>query len=253
MAWSTVACSEEHGSRQESFSRDGGPQFSVKLRCNWSSRYDLIGDILGTPRPWPESPFGGLYAQNASAVPVPNAAYIGADQQMVYDNALVTVTYGSMAGADIVSETLEPTVEFTTLDYRQFRWGSKTGDPLLEAEAQGFQIRGHSIVRTLYHLSAVHSSYLTLNGKVNQSQYVSALLGLTYPSETLLFTPGPISRRIRTDGTDGFTAQIRFTYKADGWNAYWRAKTQEFEQVYHVDDDDPYKSYEPANFSNWLF
>jgi hypothetical protein len=254
MAWSSVSCSEEAWTRREQFARDAGPQFGVTLRCAYSNRYALIADLLTTPRPWPDPPFSGVFAQNAVAVPAPDSQYVGSDQECFYEDALVTVNYGSRLSEDLISEVLEPTVEFLTLDHKRFTWG-ENGEPLLEAEAQGIQIRGHTLTRTMYNLAAVPISYLDLNGTCNDDDYTSVLLGLTYPEETLLFTPGAISRTIRTDGTDGFTAQVKFTYKKAGWNKYWRAKTRQHEEVWVITDDgtEPYDSYPPDDFSDWLF
>ena len=56
-------------------------------------------------------------------------------QSCVYAYAIVTAMYDTKMSSDLISEVLEPTVEFITEDYRDFCWGDVDGDPLLEAEA----------------------------------------------------------------------------------------------------------------------
>lgn len=257
--FSIVSCAEEAWARRENLKRGEVPVFSTVLRCAWNDRYELMADLLLTPRSYPAPAFALVFATSASAVPVMHSRYTEDGQECVFEEALVTVNYGGPGNGDdeeggvIISESLEPTVEFLTLDYKNFCWGSKTGDPLLEAEAQGIQIRGHVLTRQLYNLPLVPVSYLDLDGTVNDVEYSSVLLGLTYPEETLLFTPGTISRQITMDGTEGFTANLKFTYKKNGWNKYWRAKTQAYEEIFVREETDPYKSYPPDDFSDWLF
>lgn len=246
-----VACSEEHVSYSENFTLEDWSA-SVVLRCAWASRHALVADIVGNRRAWPHSGYGVVPLAQSAAVKPDGAAYIEVGQACSYSDALVTINYGTKQ-LDLVAESLEPQVEFRTLDYRQFRWGAGDGDPLIEAEAPGKLIRGLSLVRTHYHLSSIHASILTLPGSCNDAAYASTLLGLTFDEETLLFAPGPMNRTITTAGSKGWNVQLKFMFKASGWNKFWRAKTEDWEEIYQVGEADAYKNYPPDDFSAWLY
>lgn len=247
--YSSVDCDEEYGTAKESWNIDD-VSMSVTLRCAWADRYDLVDDLLGNGRTWPHGSFTNApRAQSASIAP-DKTAYTATGQCIVYNDALVTVTYGT-EHEDLVSESLEPTADFITLDWRRFRWSSDVGDPLIEGEAPGKLRRGLNIVRTLYKIATPPTQLLTQIGNVNPSTYTSSLLGLSFAAETLLFTPPTMSRTIRTDGTEGWTINMKFMYKPETWNKYWRAKTSSYEHIYN--GTGVYRSYALGNFSDLLF
>lgn len=244
-----VTCYEEHGSVSESF-KLGEWTAEVTLRVAWNLRYALVNDLLSNKRPFPHGSYSVLPQAHAAVItPFPGAGATSG-QGLDYEDALVKVSYSSKA-KDLISEELEPTVQFRKEDYKRFRWGAADGDPLVEAEAPGTLVRGLNIVRTYYQLTTIHTDFLTLIGSCNNAIYSSVLLGLTFAAETLLYHPPVVSRTITTAGSDGYTLKAKYTYKAGGWNHYWRQKTQSFEQIYDVNGD-VYESYPPADFSNIL-
>lgn len=255
--YSSVACSEEFDTYSEDFSVDGEPiSARVTLRCAYSDRYALVDDLLSNARTPPQmSGFANPpQARRAGVKPFPGdeeAVPITTDGQgIVYSEALVSVEYSTLI-MDLVSESIEPTAEFLTQDHRRFRWGAANGDPLLEAEAPGRLYQSMNIVRTLYYVASVPPEVLTLVGKVNNAQWVSGLLGLTFATETMLYQPPNVSRKIATNGSDGFTITSKFSYKTPGWNWYWRAKTQSWAQIYIVGGA-VYKQYIPADMAALL-
>jgi hypothetical protein len=46
---------------------------------------------------------------------------------------------------------------------------------------------------------------------------------------------------------------VQFIHKKGGWNKYWRAKTKDYAEIFHVNDAAAHKNYPPADFSDWLF
>lgn len=250
--YSSITCCEEFGSQQENRTlSDWSP--SVVLRCAWSSRHALVADLLGNRREWPHGTGDKPRAVSASIVPFPSTE-VGTitGQSHNYDDALVTVNYSSNVESDLVSESLEPTVEFQILDYKRFRWGSGSGDPLLEGEAPGKQLRGLNLVRTFYGLSSLPTEILTGVGKVHNASYVSSLLGLTFAADTLLFVPPSLNRTITTAGSRGWTATVKFVYKPETWNKFWRASSGAYESIYLAGSGSAYESYPPANLSALL-
>jgi len=179
--------------------------------------------------------------------------YTVVGQTCVYTDALVTVNYSSKEEVDLVSETLTPNVEFITADHKQFRWGSATGDPLLENEAPGYRMYSLTLERTLYKVSSVPASILTLPGTVNNATYSSTLLGLSFATETLLFQPKSLNRTITTAGSKGWDVSVAFLFKPEGWNKFYRAKTQTYEEIYHVEAGGVHKNYPLASYAAFLY
>jgi len=250
--YSAVACSEEHNTVSEGFDIETGMSAGVTLRCAWNDRFSLVADLLSTPRVYPGTGFASPpQAVNAS---IRSGGECGATdgQQLVYDHALVTVAYSHRI-KDLISESLEPNVEFITQDYKRFAWAAADGDALLEGEAPGRQYKSLNLVRTLYNLSSMPAAVLTAIGQVNDTAYVSGLLGFTFDEETLLYQPPQLNRIIRTNGSEGWTLALKFSYKPQGWNKYWRAKSQAWEKIFLRDPAGEYKNYPPGDFSSILF
>lgn len=250
-------CCEMHATRRESF--DGVSATGiVQLKVPWASRYAVMMEIVGGKAAWPHP---GIYAFGSSAGCRPlEAAGETAGQSLEYEYALIDFTYKSPgSGKDdpddpvnLVSESLEPTVEFLTLDHKRFIWKSDLM-PLLEKEAPGRQIKGMNLVRTFYNVEPpIPISILNLAGSVNDATVNSTILGLSFPAETLLFNQPSLSRTIKTDGSGlAFNITTKFTYKKEGWNKFWRQKTQIYDEIYDLDDQaNVYKNYPPEDYGD---
>lgn len=253
--YSVIDCVEEFVTVSEDMGRETGVAAKVTLRCAFADRFLLMADLIGNNRVWPN---GGFVippmVQNASSVPF-NSQYGVVGQAIVYDHALVTVNYSHKI-VDVFSEALEPTAEFITVDHLQFRWGSPEGEMLLPDEAPGFLLRSCNLVRTLYNLPSLPANLLSLTGMSNDADYTSTMLGVTFAEETLLFQPPMPSRTFTTTGTVGWTLQMKFSYKPEGWNKFWRPSmgTGEggWDEIHHVKGG-RYKPHPPANFAVYLF
>lgn len=250
-SYSLVPCAEEHLSISENIDVEGGINAQVTLRCDWEDRFALMQDILTVSKDYPQSGFNVNPQAYACACRPAEGKATSVGQINYYEYALVTVSYSTKI-KDLVSESIEPTVEFLTLDHKRFRWGAADGDVLLEGEAPGMQMRGMNIVRTLYAIQQVPAAVLTSMGKSNDAAYTSQLLGLTFDTETLLYHPPNLSRVITSAGTEGFTLTMKFQYKPETWNKYWRAKTQTYEKIYLAGGAE-YKNFPPADFSSLLY
>jgi hypothetical protein len=249
--YSISDCSEEHDAGHgESWDVDRWDA-TVQLRCTWANRHALVADLLGNQRPWPHSGFATTpLAATASIEPVPTQ-YVTVGQSCTYIEAIVTVGYSSDEEEDLLAESLEPTAEFMTLDHKLFKWDN--GDPLVEGEAPGKVTRSLSIVRQMFKLASIPSEVRTCIGKSNDVEYVSALLGMTFPAETLVYEPSPMNRTITTAGDKGWNVALKFNYKPEGWNKFWRTKTQDWHRFIVAATGAQYDNYEPDDFSNILF
>lgn len=247
-----VTCYEEYNTVRESWNLDSVTA-EVTLRCAWANRHLLIADLIGNQRSWPHGGFASPPKASSASLVAWDTAYTSVGQSITYVDALVKVRYTHDA-EDLISESIEPTADFITLDWKRFRWGAANGDALTEAEAPGKLRRGLSLVRTLYKVAPpLSTKLLTEIGKCNDAQYVSALLGLTFDEETLLFCPPHLTRTIRTDGSDGFNLTMKFMYKPEGWNKFWRAKNQAYEEIFNVAGGPAYKNHPLGDFSDFLF
>lgn len=266
---------EEHATHDESFGLERTTAKAV-LRVAWADRYTLVDDIVGNSRVWPyalEAGRIGPRATTAGIMPCPGS-YVESGQGMIYTDALVTVNYdsnvgtggGSSQGSDsdpqdpetenLFAEEIEPTAEFITLDHKRFRWGAQNGDPLLEQEAPGKLVKGLNLVRTFYKVPPpLPIQILDAVGGVNASGESAPILGLSFDKETLLYQPPNLSRTIKTDGTGfAFTIKMKYSYKPQGWNKFWRSKTQEMEEIYDFETGIVVKNYPLVNFGPiWAF
>lgn len=255
---SAVDCAEEHASQapcEESYDEDSGLMSAqVTLRCAWADRHTLAADICGNRNLWPKGGFGITpRAARASIRPWIDAG--GVTGQMIYPTvALVTIFY-STKDVDIITESIEPTAEFVTIDYRYFNWGSGGADsPLREEEAPGKLVRGLNFVRSeMYVQPPLPNGLLTLPGSVNDAEFTSTLLdGFVFAEETLLFQAPIITRKIKSGGGQQYDLTKKWSYNQHGWNTYYRAKTNEYVKIYRIGESDPWESYPVADMSSIL-
>lgn len=229
-------CAELPESTQEDYDDENGlMSASVQLRCAYADRHKVAGDICSNRRQWPKGAFGLVpKAVRASIKPEMNtpASFVPGSQMFIPSTALVTVYYSTKT-ADIITESLEPTAEFVTLDHRLFAWGSATGDAAKEEEAPGLLVRGMNLVRTSYFVQPPLDSNLTaMVGFVNDGAFSSTLLTLTFDVETLLFGPCVVNRKLNSNGVQQFDVTKRWTYKPQGWNVYYRARDNAWQRLF---------------------
>lgn len=242
VAWTTTtACAEEFGTLTEGYDIEGGFSASVDLRCAFTDRAALVEEIIGTLYPYGSA----AMASNCAIKPVPSN-YTADGQACAYEEAIVTVNYSSRI-QDLISESFEPTAEFSVLDYKRFRWGAANGDLLQEGEAPGLLFKSLNLTRTMYRQPFVPTECTTMIGRVNHADYTSALLGLTFPVGTLLFQPPSTSRTLKTDGDASWTITCKFAFKPQGWNTYYRQKTQTWSDIF-LHGGAQYIGYPPGNF-----
>jgi hypothetical protein len=255
-----VVC-EMHGTVQEDIGPDGCSA-SVQLMCPWALRHAVARDLLPQVnwplvqrRYWPHGDYAKQpYAQRVSIKPFEAVGY-QAGQALDYDLALLTVQYERMSDTepeDLVSESLEPTAEFMVQDHKRFTWGSASGDALEENEAPGKLVLGMNLIRTYYKVDIIPPQVLSCFGAVNAQAYTSAGLGLTFPKESLLYCPPMLERTLTTEGSDGWNITLKFQVKPDGWNRFWRAKTETWEKIWDTEKEEAHNSYPLKDFAALL-
>lgn len=247
--YSAIDCSEVAGSARENADVNTGINCSVLLQCLWDDRHALMEDLLISPRAWPKS-FGGVNpnAINCAAYPHPNGQYSTDGQECAYTgDALVQVQYSTQI-VTTASESIEPYLDYDSIDNRILHWGSGAGEVLLEAEAPSILLRGLNISRTMYRLAAIPNEVLTCVGKVNVAAYTSSLLGLTFAAETLLFQPGGVQRSFTNFGTLGWTLTTKFGYKPNTWNQFRKLSDGSYDKIYFANGTQ-FRPYPTGNFA----
>jgi len=267
----TVWTSECQGSPHESRSFNG-LRATRKLLCNWSDRLTLRDEIMAWPPPaYPHSPLAVMYPRGVGCEPYgkPGIVTVGEApndyQIMGYEYALVTVEYETPHGetpqpdpgetTDIISEIIEPTVEFAQLPNSKFFWQGTSPPVYLTAdEAPGLQVEGLEYTFTRHHLSSAPSGVLDLGGKVNTAQLACKLLGWTFAAETLLLRMPRLEIVTNSAGAKRYTVSYRMSYNPHTWNKFPRYKAGDTSPTWAylaVKDGDgsAYKPYPPADFS----
>lgn len=249
-----VTCAEEFGTRHENYDDELGLMSAeVTLRCAYSDRHLLVADVCGNRRAWPEGAAGVTpLATRAGIVPAMNKNNTSGQAIRSLD-ALVTIFYTTKI-TDVISESLEPTAEFATLDHRWFRWTSGSSkDVLREEEAPGLLKRGLNLVRHTYNvLPPLSTDLITLPGSTNLNPYVSAILELTFATDTLLFGTPIINRKVDSSNQVKYDIEKKFTYNPNFWNTFFRSKTGQFENIFIAGSGTPYTPYPLDDFSNIL-
>lgn len=252
-----TAC-EEHNTNKATLT-DANNEATVVLRVPWASRFDLCVDLLGlsdgSPKSHPSMP--GLWAVNCGIADdgskgSPNG------QGIDYDFALVTVKYSDnyptkdkTEDGQIYSDNIEPAIEFITLDHSKFKWQDSDGDTLKEAEAPGRQLFSCTFSRTLYRVTSLPAGILSYCGKVHNASFTAH--GLTFDSETLLFMPATFANSVTTGGSKGYDVTCKWAFKPEGWNKFWRAKSQAYEEIWDTASNQVYKNYPAVDMSVLLF
>ncbi len=258
-SFSTIPCAEVPGTLSVDFDAiTGDVTASVDLNCSWGLRWGLVNDLLGNARPLPDYGVGAPIALKAAVSSWGDQFTIG--QSIAYSDATVKVSYGirrheTVGPFDIVAESIEPQAEFRILPHHNFRWGSKTGRPLVEAEAPGKLEVKLMLVRQIFKVpTPLNILTLTATGAVHDAAYTSPLLGLSFDPETLLYLEPKFERTLRNNGSDGVNYTQQWAIKHTGWNKFFRAETNAYEEIYCTTDagSDPYKNYRAEDLSGLL-
>lgn len=260
--WTPISsnANEVYDSARESISPDGETNASVQLDVPYDERIAIVQDLATNFRLWPKGDLSNIPRVTSVRV----SKLIGkvefpSTESFVYELARLDVEYStSTAGEEkdgtlLYTETVEPSLEFLTLDPVDFLW-SPSLNQLTEAEAPGKQIHGLTIKRTTYRVATIPPETYTLIGSVNVANYNSKLLDQTFAPETLLYRPPNLLRSFSTTGTKGWTVQTSFMYKPEGWNTFWRAESGSYEEmIVNVEGFPTYKNYPLKDFSALLY
>lgn len=250
----TVTCYERFGTAREDYDDERGlMSASVQLFCAYSDRHELASDILSNHRVWPKGSASLLpTAYGAGIEPWDDAGTVDG-QTISPGTALVTIRY-STKRVELVTEEIEPTTEAVPLPYQYFRW-FPSGDAITEDETPTWWRRRITFVRNEMFVppDAINGDLYTLVGSCNKNQFISGLLPNFAPAaQTLLFDVPVIHMKYNSIGDTQYDLTKRFLYQPQGWNNYFRAKTQQWEAIQFAGSGEQQFNYPPADFSNIL-
>lgn len=257
--YAAIPCAEKPESVSVDFDAlTGDISATVDLYCDWSMRWALVADLLNNGRAFPGYGRGAPIAIKCSVKPF--GTLLGQGQSLLYSEALVTVSYGirrwdAVGPYDVVAESIEPSAEYRKLPFADFRWASKTGDPVVEDEAPGKLEVKLTLTRQIFKIPTPLSLLtLTATGKVHNAPYYSPLLGVSFAKDTLLYLEPSMERTLQNNGSGGVNYTQKWAIKPTGWNKFYRAKTGTYEYQYRTTDTgaEEFTPYERADLSGIL-
>jgi len=228
-----------------------------KLKCAWSDRTKLMVEIM--------SYGNNVYPYNDSGATVTHIPQCeglrkgkmsaGTQAHMAsYEYAVLMVnysTYGPATGFHpvthaLLTETLDTSFEFATLDRTNLQWADETA--FTPNEAPG-KIEPRMDYTLLYHAaSSIPSSVLNLEGKINSNALSTYLLGISFPVGTLLYLGSSARHRLTTTGLTAIRLGHQFRHNPGGWNKVYRTTTGIYEDIFDKDGN-AVKKYETGVFS----
>jgi len=253
--------SEIHGTRQENFdSITTPPNASVQLLVKYDERYEAMCSLLARAMPYPFSDEISevgyqLYCTSANIANVPSGYKSSDGQTIDYKNyAIINATYqartgfykspGSTSNNEYVDETFDPRMEALPVNNNYYKWsgavdeGSGSGgsgstgsnDPLAPEESPTRFEPGVTLIKTIVGLEIFAPATYALQGTVNSSPYASNITGHNYATGTLLLRTLNASRSFSHvsyfTGTPTWTVILRYEYKVQTWNKFWRGGVQ---------------------------
>lgn len=224
---------------------------SVELECPWEDRYLVSGNILDYGILWPYNPDALMPVVGASIKAAPNSRTSLVDGVQCYEKARIVLKF-SRNGPEIFeqggteddggppiryTEEIDVSGEMLRLPPDNFYWeGTGTEGPFVNVktdEAPNMPLFGLDYIVKWTKVRSLPITLLTTLNHVNSATIVSNSLGLTFEPQTLLFNPPKISRSVTLiSSLDLYDLECRWSYRAQGWNRFYRAQTQAFEQMF---------------------
>lgn len=287
MEWlANYYCVEVHGTRQERFlTATTPPSATVKLKCLHTERYTVLRELLSTPAVYPFSnevcPGDyDLYCTEAGLVPN-YGAYTSDDSNVIdyLDYAFIDCTYtmllgyfrdpGSLSNNEYIEEGLEPRMETLPINNNYYVWGTTTGsqsgsgagegDPLSTDESPVRYEPGVTYTRTIKGIRSFDIEWLNMQGTVHNQDFISSLLEMTFPADTLLLRSMTAVREWShvsySTCYPTWTVQLKYEYKPQTWNIFWRGGVQppDYYYIKLKSDNTLFLPFDTADHSTFLF
>lgn len=250
---------------------DDGVTVSTEFICAWADRITLARDLRGwiedvgadrivhlpyTLSGWANQPARRVRASGFGD-PVQNGDYL---REVTYSKARLAVSFeatgNESGGGDdnpFVTESIEGAAEFLRLSPEKLYWDNAQTEPVEDVEAPGKLMRMLDWTLQITEIASLPSGLFNLVGFVNDATASSARFGHQFEAETLLFQPPRIVRKVNENGDGAWSLDLKFTWRASGWNK-WHRSGQTASGVWdpvpmYDASGNELKVYEPVDFS----
>jgi hypothetical protein len=256
-------------SPEEEYTREGMSAV-VRYQGPWADRRAFVLAMWsqdgGLGKLYPREPSSGARVSSMRVIPAPGQALSTDGIHLRYEHAIVTATFKTPGRCDananeqqpetvdLVSETLEPNAEFMTLDHQSFEWASEDAygsKALLPSEAPGKIVRGLDYCLVFHQVHTLPDAIFDLPGCSNNAVVESKTLRKKFAAETLIFHSPTVCRKWTSAGAGAWEVPIRFSYRKEGWNKFWRSAIQKWDTM-NVRNGAQYRNYPTADFTPLL-
>lgn len=240
---------EEHEDSPSETQSDDAFEAQRDLICAWDDRLTLATQLLGRsvdlggadftifpPNGYPHN--DSAKARRVQIAPfkpgVPDDE--SSDEESHYPQALVAVNYSTSGGPLFDQnddkgreESITSAVEYLMAAPETLQFSDGTIIRDIEVPAKLLNTLVYQV--TLFKLPAIRDSMLDNAGKVNSSGLTATTLNKVFGAETLLYEPGEFRRNVQPNGDVEWTADLKFSYRPDGWNKFWNFKADAFQAI----------------------
>ncbi len=251
ISWGSGARAEAH-SESEEYDLFKEPTADVKLRVGWSARHALASGITGMQ--WPYNTSVPMYCVNVKITPVPQSLCLSdGGGGNVYPEAFVEAhfdpfttlteklkTNGEMIKIPRFAVVLkdDTTDESTTMLLAWKGDDAELNEYYLSTtleEAPTKIVVGLDYEVTFNNLDELPEEVISLTDCVNDDTVTPInFSGITFEAETLLLMSTDATHTVDVAGNVKNTLTLKFGWRKNGWNRFWRPTTQSWEPLYVI-------------------
>jgi hypothetical protein len=223
------------------------PTADVKLRVPWSQRHLVVSAVAGMQ--WPYLSSVPLYCVHAGVSTIPNTRCLNDGYGNQYAEAFVDLhfdpfstftesikTNGEMLKVPRVGTLFNSSgdTQFMLLAWKEESEAVLPYTSVTPEEAPSKIITGIDYEVAFEELDLIPDEVLTLVDCCNADPVTTINLGLTFEAETLILLSSDAKHTVNIDGSVKNSLNLKFGWRKNGWNRYWRATTQSWEYQYVI-------------------
>lgn len=218
----------------------GGSAFERRVRCAWSDRLALAIELDTYPDSlYPYNTSSGAILNKIKIEPEKNSKSSDAGNGKIsYNTAILICNYSTtgpqyFAGKGLITETLSAGRSGWRFDESKLYWGD--GEALKENEPPRKIECGLTYMLRYHARASVPDAVRLYPGYINSNSVATAILGVTFAVNTLLYQGARVHRILKTGSVSKFDVRHYFSYRYNatyGWNYFWRQSANGYERVY---------------------
>jgi hypothetical protein len=148
--------------------------------------------------------------------------------------------YAVLHGGDLIQESIQPTSDYTSVDWTNLYWDSDSTEMLNPAEAPPRGMFGFDFIRVYRRQLVVPAWVKSYTGFCNTNTIVSPILGMSFGPEELLYKPPTLIEGATFGGQQSWDVTVRLSYRGNAaggaaipWNKHWHASTFSWKNIYN--------------------